>query len=82
MMGMKYSSGPHVPTMPKDGPDSVRGRVGDARGFSPSAARNCVRAPVAIDVREKVWGVENDAPFERCHPQEQPHVLGYQISST
>jgi len=40
---MKYSSGPQVLTMPKDGPDSVevRSRVGDARQFSPSAARNC-----------------------------------------
>ena len=40
---MKYSSGPQVPTMPKDGPDSVevRSRAGDARQFSPSAARNC-----------------------------------------
>ena len=35
---MKYSSGPQVPTMPKDGPDSVRGRVGDAREFSPQRA--------------------------------------------
>ena len=41
---MKYSSGPQVPTMPKDGPDSVRGRVGDAREFSSSAARN--RGPI------------------------------------
>ena len=41
--GMKYSSGPQVLTMPKDGPGSVevRSRVGDARQFSPSAARNC-----------------------------------------
>ena len=127
---MKYSSGPQVPTMPKDGPDSVevRSRAGDARQFSPSAARNCgpirevltrvlpkkgialeigsgtgehvicfakalpglvwlpsdpdsasrasikawsateglanVRAPAAIDVREGVWGVEDDAPFD------------------
>jgi hypothetical protein len=39
---MKYSSGPKVPTMPKDGPDSVevRSRVGDGRQFSPSAACN------------------------------------------
>jgi hypothetical protein len=31
---MKYSSGPQVPTMPKDGPDSVevRSRAGDALG--------------------------------------------------
>jgi Protein of unknown function (DUF938) len=42
-MGLKYPSGPQVPTMPKDGPDSVevRSRAGDARQFSPSAARNC-----------------------------------------
>ena len=42
-MGLKYSSGPQVTTMPKDGPDlvEVRSRVGDARQFSPSAARNC-----------------------------------------
>src|ERR1700741_664150 len=34
---------PQVPTMPRDGPDSVevRSRAGDARQFSPSAARNC-----------------------------------------
>ena len=40
---MKYSSGPQVPTMPKDGPNSVeaRSRAGDARQFSPSVARNC-----------------------------------------
>src|SRR4030067_857302 len=42
-MGRKDTSGPHVPAMPKDGPDSVevRSRAGDARQFSPSAARNC-----------------------------------------
>src|SRR6478672_13130346 len=42
-MGMKYSSGPQVPTMPKDGSDlvEVRSRAGDARQFSASAARNC-----------------------------------------
>ena len=41
-MGMKYSSGPQVPTMPKDRPNSVevRSRTDDARQFSPSAARN------------------------------------------
>ena len=40
---MKCSFGPQVPTMPKDGPDpvEVRSRAGDARQFSPSAARNC-----------------------------------------
>ena len=38
---MKYSSGPQMPTMPKDGPDSVSSRAGDARQFSPSTARNC-----------------------------------------
>jgi len=38
---MKYSSGPQVPTMPRDGPDSVevRSRGGDARQFSPLAQR-------------------------------------------
>ena len=43
---MKYSSGPQVPTMPKDGSDlvEVRSRAGDARQFSPSAARN--RGPI------------------------------------
>lgn len=40
---MKYSSGPPMPTMPNDGSDlvEVRSRAGDARQFSPSAARNC-----------------------------------------
>ena len=40
-MGMKYSSGPQVPTMPRVGPDSVevRSRGGDARQFSPLAQR-------------------------------------------
>ena len=40
---MKYCSGPQVPTMPKDGPNSVevRSRAGDAQQFSPSVARNC-----------------------------------------
>src|SRR3989337_1785422 len=40
---MKYSSGPPVPTMPNDGPNSVEGRsrVTDPRQVSRSAARNC-----------------------------------------
>jgi len=137
---MKYSSGPQVPTMPKDGPNSVelRSRAGDARQFSPSAARNCgpirevltrvlpkkgialeigsgtgehvicfakalpglvwlpsdpdsasrasikarsateglanVRAPVAIDVRGGVWGVENDAPFDAMISLNMVHI--------
>jgi Protein of unknown function (DUF938) len=143
-MGMKYSSGPQVRTMPKDGPDSVRGRVGDAREFSPSAARNrgpirevltrvlpkkgialeigsgtgehviCfakalpgllwlpsdpdaasrasikawraieglanVRAPVAIDVREKVWGVENDAPFDAMISLNMVHIAPWEAA--
>jgi SAM-dependent methyltransferase len=128
--------------MPKDGPESVRGRVGDAREFSPSAARNrgpirevltrvlprkgialeigsgtgehviCfakalpgllwlpsdpdpasrasikawsatkglanVRAPVAIDVREKVWGVENDAPFDAMISLNMVHIAPWE----
>ena len=137
---MKYSSGPQVLTMPKDGPDSVevRSRVGDARQFSPSAARNCgpiqevltrvlpkkgialeigsgtgehiicfakalpgllwlpsdpdtasrasieawsatevfanVRAPLAIDVRDGVWGVEDDAPFDAMISLNMVHI--------
>ena len=141
---MKYSSGPQVPTMPKDGPDSVRSRAGDARQFSPSAARNCgpirevltrvlpkkgialeigsgtgehvicfakalpgllwlpsdpdaasrasikawraieglanVRAPVAIDVREKVWGVENDAPFDAMISLNMVHIAPWEAA--
>ena len=141
---MKYSSGPQVPTMPKDGPDSVevRSRAGDARQFSPSAARNCgpirevltrvlpkkgialeigsgtgehvicfakalpglvwlpsdpdsasrasikawsateglanVRAPVAIDVREGVWGVEDDAPFDAMISLNMVHIAPWE----
>jgi SAM-dependent methyltransferase len=138
---MKYSSGPQVPTMPKDRHDSVevRSRTGDARQFSPSAARNCgpirevltrvlpkkgivleigsgsgehliyfakalpglvwlpsdpdsasrasinawmtvteglvnVRAPVAIDVREGVWGVEDYAPFDAMISLNMVHI--------
>ena len=143
---MKYSSGRQVLTMPKDGPDSVevRSRVGDARQFSPSAARNCgpirevltrvlpkkgialeigsgtgehvicfakalpgllwlpsdpdaasrasikawraieglanVRAPVAIDVREKVWGVENDAPFDAMISLNMVHIAPWEAA--
>ena len=143
---MKYSSGPQVPTMPKDGPDSVevRSRGGDARQFSPSAARNCgpirkvltrvlpkkgialeigsgtgehvicfakalpglvwlpsdpdsasrasikawsateglanVRAPVAIDVREGVWGVENDAPFDAMISLNMVHIAPWEAA--
>jgi SAM-dependent methyltransferase len=143
---MKYSSGPHVPTMPKDGPDSVEvcSPVGDARQFSPSAARNCkpiqevlnrvlpkkgialeigsgtgehvicfakalpgllwlpsdpdaasrasikawsatevlanVRAPVAIDVRDGVWGVEDDAPFDAMISLNMVHIAPWEAA--
>src|SRR6478752_4839898 len=143
-MEMKYSSGPQVSTMPKDGPDSieVRSRAGDARQFSPSAARNCgpirevltrvlpkkgvaleigsgtgehvicfakalpglvwrpsdpdeasrtsieawmtseglanVRAPVPIDVREEVWGVEDDAPFDAMICLNMVHIAPWE----
>ena len=136
---MKYSSGPQVPTMPKDGSDlvEVRSRAGDARQFSPSAARNCgpirevltrvlpkkgialeigsgtgehvisfakalpgldsasrasikawsateglanVRAPVAIDVREGVWGVEDDAPFDAMISLNMVHIAPWEAA--
>src|SRR4029077_7752013 len=61
-MGMKYSSGPQVPTMPKDGPDSVevRSRAGDARQFSPSAARNSgpIREELTRSLPKKVLALE------------------------
>lgn len=145
-MGMKYSSGPQVPTMPKDGSDlvEVRSRAGDARQFSPSAARNCgpirevltrvlpkkgialeigsgtgehvicfatalpglvwlpsdpdsasrasikawsateglanVRAPVAIDVRGGVWGVEDDAPFDAMISLNMVHITPWEAA--
>jgi hypothetical protein len=135
---MKYSSGPQVPTMPKDGQSvEVRSRVGDATVLPVSCAqlwanprgaysgpaeeghraRNgsgtgehviCfakalpglvwlpsdpdsasrasikawsgteglanVRAPVAIDVREGVWGVEDDAPFDAMISLNMVHI--------
>ena len=143
---MKYSSGPPMPTMPKDGSDlvEVRSRAGDARQFSPSAARNCgpirevltrvlpkkgialeigsgtgehvicfakalpglvwlpsdpdsasrasikawsateglanVRAPVAIDVREAVWGVEDDAPFDAMISLNMVHIAPWEAA--
>jgi len=143
---MRYSSGPQVPTMAKDGPDSVeiRSRAGDGRQFSPSAARNCgpirevltrvlpkkgialeigsgtgehvicfakalprlvwlpsdpdsasrasikawsateglanVRAPVAIDVREGVWGVEDDAPFDAMISLNMVHIAPWEAA--
>ena len=145
-MGMKYSSGPQVLTMPKDGPDSVEvhSRAGDARQFSPSAARNCgpirevltrvlpkkgialevgsgtgehvicfakalpglvwlpsdpnsvsrasikawsateglanVRTPVAIDVREGVWGMEDDAPFDAMISLNMVHIAPWEAA--
>jgi len=33
-----------------------------------------VRAPVAIDVREKVWGVEDDAPFDAMISLNMVHI--------
>src|SRR6476661_9818595 len=33
-----------------------------------------VRAPVAVDVREKVWGVENDAPFDAMISLNMVHI--------
>jgi SAM-dependent methyltransferase len=103
---MKYSSGPQVPTMPKHRPDlvEVRSRAGDARQFSPSAARNCgpirevltrvlpnkawsateglanVRAPVAIDVRGGVWGVEDDAPFDAMISLNMVHIAPWEAA--
>ena len=46
-MEMKCSFGPQVPTMPKDGPDSVevRSRAGDARQFSPVSCAQLLTNP-------------------------------------
>ena len=33
-----------------------------------------VRAPVAIDVREGVWGVEDDAPFDAMISLNMVHI--------
>jgi SAM-dependent methyltransferase len=132
--------------MPQDHPDAVEVRncIGDARQFSPSAARNCgpicevltrvlpkrgialeigsgtgehvicfakalpglvwlpsdpdpasrasikawsateglanVRAPVSIDVREEVWGVEDTAPFDAMISLNMVHIAPWEAA--
>ena len=39
-----------------------------------------VRAPVAIDVREKVWGVENDAPFDAMISLNMVHIAPWEAA--
>jgi len=144
--GDEVFSWTQVPTMHQEGPDSVevRSRAGDARQFSPSAARNCgpirevltrvlpkkgialeigsgtgehvicfakalpglvwlpsdpdsasrasikawsaaeglanVRAPVAIDVRGGVWGVEDDAPFDAMISLNMVHIAPWEAA--
>ena len=39
-----------------------------------------VRAPVAIDVREAVWGVENDAPFDAMISLNMVHIAPWEAA--
>ena len=39
-----------------------------------------VRAPVSIDVREKVWGVEDDAPFDAMISLNMVHIAPWQAA--
>jgi SAM-dependent methyltransferase len=39
-----------------------------------------VRAPVSIDVREKVWGVEGDAPFDAILSLNMVHIAPWQAA--
>jgi hypothetical protein len=70
---MKYSSGPQVLTMPKDGSDlvEVRSRAGAARQFSPSAARNCgpIREVLIRVLPKKGIALEiGSCPFRKLYP--------------
>src|SRR4029078_9052627 len=81
-MGMKYSSGPQAPTMPKDGSDlvEVRSRAGDARQFSPSAARNCgpIREVLTRVLPKKGIALENGCGIGThviCFSKELPGLV-------
>jgi hypothetical protein len=39
-----------------------------------------VRAPVAIDVREEVWGVEDDAPFDAMISLNMVHIAPWEAA--
>jgi len=39
-----------------------------------------VRAPVAIDVREEVWGVEDDAPFDVIISLNMVHIAPWEVA--
>jgi tRNA G46 methylase TrmB len=39
-----------------------------------------VRAPVAIDVREGVWGVEDDAPFDAMISLNMVHIAPWEAA--
>ena len=40
-----------------------------------------VRAPVTIDVREEVWGVEDDAPFDAIISLNTVHIAPWEARS-
>ena len=39
-----------------------------------------VRAPIAIDVREGVWGVEDDAPFDAIVSLNMVHIAPWEAA--
>jgi len=39
-----------------------------------------VRAPVAIDVREEIWGVEDDAPFDAMISLNMIHIAPWEAA--
>jgi SAM-dependent methyltransferase len=39
-----------------------------------------VRAPIAVDVRERVWGMENDAPFDAIVSLNMVHIAPWEAA--
>jgi SAM-dependent methyltransferase len=68
---------PRLVWLPSD-PDAAS-RASIAAWITTEGLAN-VRAPTAIDVREKVWGVEDDAPFDAIISLNMVHIAPWEAA--
>src|SRR6185503_4061845 len=68
---------PGLVWLPSD-PDSAS--HASIKAWSATEGLANVRAPVAIDVREGVWGVEDDAPFDAMSSLNMVHIAPWEAA--
>ena len=68
---------PRLVWLPSDPDEASRASI---EAWMTSEGLGNVRAPVAIDVREEVWGVEDDAPFDAMISLNMIHIAPWEAA--